>query len=73
MNAPDKALLARQYNNRELVPDHAQYFARWAEGSARARSTMACHLDIPYGDRPGEAIDLSTYYRWTRGRQAEPH
>ena len=58
MNAPDKALLARQYNNRELVPDHAQYFARWAEGSARARSTMACHLDIPYGDRPGEAIDL---------------
>jgi len=22
---------------------------------------------------PGEAIDLSTYYRWTRGRQAEPH
>jgi hypothetical protein len=21
----------------------------------------------------GEAIDLSTYYRWTRGRQAEPH
>ena len=20
-----------------------------------------------------EAIDLSTYYRWTRGRQAEPH
>lgn len=22
---------------------------------------------------PGEAIDVSTYYRWTRGRQAEPH
>lgn len=22
---------------------------------------------------PGEAIDLSTYYRWTRGRQVEPH
>ena len=21
----------------------------------------------------GEAIDLSTYYRWTRGRQAQPH
>jgi 3-hydroxy-3-methylglutaryl CoA synthase len=25
------------------------------------------------GQVPGEAIDLSTYYRWTRGRQAEPH
>jgi arylformamidase len=58
MNAPDKALLSRLYNNRELVPDHAQYFARWAEGSARARSTMTCHLDLPYGGRPGESIDL---------------
>ena len=25
------------------------------------------------GQVAGEAIDLSTYYRWTRGRQAEPH
>jgi hydroxymethylglutaryl-CoA synthase len=25
------------------------------------------------GQIAGEAIDLSTYYRWTRGRQAEPH
>jgi 3-hydroxy-3-methylglutaryl CoA synthase len=25
------------------------------------------------GQIPGEAIDLSTYYRWTRGRQVEPH
>jgi hypothetical protein len=22
---------------------------------------------------PGEAISVSTYYRWTRGRQVEPH
>jgi arylformamidase len=58
MNAPDNALLARQYNNRELVPDHAQYFARWGEASARARSTMTSHLDLRYGDMPGETIDL---------------
>jgi arylformamidase len=58
MNAPDKALLARQYNNRELVPDHPQYFARWGEASARARSTMASHLDLRYGGMPGETIDL---------------
>jgi len=58
MNAPDKTFLARQYNNRELVPEHPQFFARWTEGSVRARSTMTCHLDVPYGDRPGETIDL---------------
>ena len=58
MNAPDKAVLSRLYNNRELVPDHPQYFARWAESSQRARSTMTCHLDLRYGDMPGEAIDL---------------
>jgi hypothetical protein len=29
---------SREYNNRVLVKDHAQYFARWAEASrARAR------------------------------------
>ena len=38
MNAPaDKAFLSREYNNRELVPDHPQYFARWGDASARAR------------------------------------
>jgi arylformamidase len=59
MNAPaDKALLNREYNNRELVPDHGQYFARWAEASARARSTMTCHLDVRYGDMPGETMDI---------------
>jgi arylformamidase len=58
MNAFDKDLLAREYNNRALVPDHAEYFSRWAEGSARARSIMTCHLDIPYGEQPGETIDL---------------
>src|SRR5258708_3249249 len=60
MNAPtDTALLSKLYNNRELVPDHPQYFARWAEGSQRARATMTCHLDLRYGDAPGETIALS--------------
>jgi arylformamidase len=59
MNAPlEKAFLNREYNNRELVPDHGQYFARWAETSARARSTMTCHLDVRYGDMPGETMDI---------------
>lgn len=58
MTAPDSSVLSKLYNNRELVPDHAQYFARWAEGSQRARGTMTCHLDLRYGDAPGETLDL---------------
>jgi arylformamidase len=58
MNAPDKHALVREYNNRELVPEHPQIFTRWAESSARARSIMTCHLDLRYGDMPGETIDL---------------
>ena len=56
MNDPN--FLSREYNNRVLVKDHPQYFARWAEASARARSTMICYLDRPYGDSPGEKIDI---------------
>jgi arylformamidase len=62
MNAPDKAFLTREYNNRELVPDHPQYFARWQETSARARARMTSHLDLAYGEArdsmPGETLDL---------------
>jgi arylformamidase len=58
MSAADAAVLSRAYNNRELVPDHPQYFARWTEASVRARSTMTCYLDRRYGEASGETIDL---------------
>ncbi|HEY6820446.1 MAG TPA: alpha/beta hydrolase [Burkholderiales bacterium] len=58
MNAIDPSLLAKEYNNRELVPDHPKYFARWQEDSARARSRMICYLDRRYGAMPGETIDI---------------
>jgi arylformamidase len=58
MNAPDQGFFSREYNNRELVPEHPQYMAGWAERSARARSTMSCHLDLAYGEQPGERLDL---------------
>ena len=54
----DRVFLSREYNNRALVPDHPQYFARWAEQSARARSTMTCYLDREYGPAPGEKLDI---------------
>jgi arylformamidase len=58
MNAPEAATLSRLYNNRELVPEHPQYMARWAEASARARSSLACYLDRAYGESPGETMDV---------------
>ncbi len=58
MNAPDKGFLSREYNNRELVPEHPQFFARWGESSVRARGTMTCYLERRYGDTPGETLDL---------------
>jgi len=54
----DRAFLSREYNNRELVPDHEQFFARWGEHSARARATMTCYLDREYGPAPGEKLDI---------------
>jgi arylformamidase len=58
MNAPDAATLSREYNNRELVPEHAQYLARWAQSSAAARRTMTARLDLRYGEAEGETLDL---------------
>ena len=52
------ARYAREYNNRALVPEHPQFFARWAELSARARATMICYLDRRYGEMPGESMDI---------------
>jgi arylformamidase len=58
MNAPERGQLARLYNNRELVPDHGEYLARWAEDSRRARERMTSQLDLRYGEMAGETIDL---------------
>jgi len=54
----DPAFLAREYNNRALVPDHATFFARWAEQSARARASMICDLERRYGDGPRDTVDV---------------
>jgi len=52
------AFYSREYNNRALVPEHPQFFARWKESSARARATMICYLDRRYGGMPGESMDI---------------
>ncbi len=54
----DAAYYSREYNNRDLVPEHPRFFERWAAASARARATMTCYLDRRYGESPGETMDL---------------
>jgi arylformamidase len=54
----DGAWLDSMYNNRELVPDYARYFANWVEASRAAREGQPCELDVPYGDGPNEALDI---------------
>ena len=57
---PGEHLLALGYGGGEAIAQDIEVLA--APGSTGAADQI-----------PGEAIDLSTYYRWTRGRQAEPH
>lgn len=47
-----------EYNIRRRHPESPAHYARYAEDSARARGVMRCTLDIPYGDSPGERLDL---------------
>ena len=54
----DTAYWESQYNNRAAVPDHPQYFARWAEESERVRRSVRCYLDVPYGPHAMEKLDL---------------
>jgi len=54
----DPVWLDRMYNNRALVPDHARYFARWTADSRLARQNLDCDIDLPYGVRVGEKLDV---------------
>ena len=54
----DAAWHDAQYNNRARVPEAALLLQRWAKASALARSRMVADLDLPYGDEPGERLDV---------------
>lgn len=58
MKQQDGAWHDRMYNNRALVPDSADFLARWSAASAQARAETPCELDLPYGDQPGETLDV---------------
>jgi len=54
----DPQWLDSMYNNRALVPDHADYFRRWDLDSRRARKSLPCLLDVSYGQGAAETLDV---------------
>jgi arylformamidase len=54
----DPERLDRQYNNRELVPEYAEHFKRWAALSAEVMRSHDRRLDIRYGGGPNEHLDI---------------
>ena len=55
----DPTWLDAQYNNRALVPEHAQVLATWAQASALARDgAPGARLDVAYGPGAGESLDI---------------
>ncbi|HNU11156.1 MAG TPA: alpha/beta hydrolase [Rubrivivax sp.] len=54
----DPVWLEQQYNARAAVPEHPLHFQKWAAASAHVRANARCVLDLPYGDGPGETLDV---------------
>ena len=54
----DRDLVEREYNNRGLVPEHPQYFARWERDSQYVRSTLPGRLDLAYGPHGRQRLDI---------------
>ena len=54
----DQEALDDQLDNRKRVPEHQDFFDRWAGGSAAARRDLDCALDLAYGASAGETLDL---------------
>lgn len=46
------------YNPRLVVADYQQIFDRWENESERARASLDCYLDVPYGAADTEKLDI---------------
>ena len=56
-NLPDSYLEA-QYNNRQAVPDFADYLTDWSQRSANYRDKTQGHLNLSYGESEREVLDI---------------
>lgn len=50
--------LAAEYNNRALVPGHPEIIARWHREASAYRTAHGGELDVPYGARPRNRVDI---------------
>ena len=56
--------LAAEYNNRAMVPNHQDIIASWHSKAAEYRAYSGGELDVSYGARPRNRVDL---FRAARG------
>ena len=54
----DRAALDAAYNNMAAVADSADWIARWTRRTQELRTLHPDHLDLAYGDRPRNRVDL---------------
>lgn len=54
----DQESLDDEYNNRKRWPEFSDHFAKWTELSEQTRKSLPSKLDVPYGDDPGERLDV---------------
>ena len=47
-----------EYNNRARVPEHTEIQERWSKASQRFRAEAKADLDLPYGPRERNRLDL---------------
>ncbi len=52
------AALEAEYNVRAAIPGHAAFFEDWILRSAQTRARLAGRLDVPYGTRAEEVMDV---------------
>ncbi|RDD63242.1 alpha/beta hydrolase [Ferruginivarius sediminum] len=50
--------LDEQLNLRARLPEHAEFFERWARDSRTVRERTTALVDLAYGESPGERLDL---------------
>ena len=51
-------ILADEYNNRAMVPDHPRIIAAWHSDAAAFRATAHGDLDVAYGAGPRNRMDV---------------
>ena len=53
-----QAELDAEYNNRARFADFEGHFANWRRWSDRTKALLPCRLDVPFGERAVERLDI---------------